>query len=68
MSPPRDAPERSQSAPSDDWPQFAIECVIESDDGSDRCTLHPRDASSEELADTWITAAEGSYISVTRIR
>ena len=68
MSSPHDASEPRRSTPSDDWPQFAIECVIESGDDSDCCTLHPRDASSEELLDTWITAAEGSFVSVTRTR
>ena len=68
MSSPRDTTEPCPSASRDDWPEFAIECVVATDDGSDRCTLHPRDASAEELFDAWITAAEGSFVSVTRIR
>ena len=68
MSSPRDATEPRPSASRYDWPVFAIEYVIESDGGSDRCTLHPRDASAEALLDAWITAAEGSFVSVTRTR
>ena len=64
----RDTTDPCPSASRDDWPAFAVECVIETDDGADRCTLHPRDASAEELPNTWITAAEGSFVSVTRIR
>lgn len=68
MSSPRDTSDPRRSTLGGDWPRFEIECVIESGDGSDRCTLHPRDALSEELVGTWITAAEGSFVSVTAIR
>ena len=68
MNSPHDATEPRPSASRDDWPVFAIECVIESDDGSDRCTLYPRDASAEAFLDAWITAVEGSFVSVTRTR
>ena len=68
MSSPRDATEPCPSASRDDWPEFDIECIVETGDGPDRCTLYPPDASAEELLDARITAAEGSFVSVTRIR
>lgn len=68
MSSQRDATDPCPPASRDDWPEFAVECVVETDGGVDRCTLHPRDASAEELLDTRITAAEGSFVSVARIR
>ena len=69
MSSPHDATEPRRTARQDGWPQFAIECVIERDqDGVDQCTVHPRDASSEELLDTWISAEEGSFVGIAETR
>ncbi len=53
----------------DRWPVFDIEFIVESDDnGHDQCTLYPREASEEEILASWITAQEGSYVSLADVR
>ncbi|WP_129114412.1 DUF7511 domain-containing protein [Halegenticoccus tardaugens] len=53
----------------DRWPVFDVEFVLESDDhGRDQCTLYPREASEEEILTSWISADEGSFVSLVDVR
>lgn len=52
----------------DDVPQeLAAEIVIYGDKPAE-CTIHPPDARGVELLTAWITAEEGSFVSVEDIR
>lgn len=42
--------------------------VVSHDDGPDECTVYPVDVTEDELLTRWITAEEGSYVSVHRMR
>lgn len=42
--------------------------ITTTDDGSTECTIYPDDASIQERASQWITAAEGSYVDVEACR
>lgn len=33
-----------------------------------QCTLYPEDADADELITTWITAEEGSYVPLEKVR
>lgn len=51
------------------WPVFEVEYVIEpSEHGYDQCTLYPRSATDDDMMGTWVTADEGSYVSLAEIR
>lgn len=51
------------------WPVFDIEFLIEGDDeGGDQCTLYPRRADDEQMATAWVTASEGSFVSLAETR
>ena len=62
------------TAPDDSDDRIAAEdrrCVarIETyDDAPDECTLYPADATSAELPTTWLSAKEGSYVSLAEMR
>jgi hypothetical protein len=38
--------------------------IVRYDDEPDECTLHPAEPTPREYTTTWITAKEGSYVSV----
>ncbi|MFB6252399.1 MAG: hypothetical protein ABEI27_12080 [Halobellus sp.] len=42
--------------------------IEEYDDAPDVCTLYPADATPLELPTTWISAKEGSYVSLEEMR
>ncbi|SDY36394.1 hypothetical protein SAMN04487946_11291 [Halobellus clavatus] len=42
--------------------------IEEYDDAPDECTLYPADATPSELPTTWISAKEGSYVSLDEMR
>jgi hypothetical protein len=42
--------------------------VVAYDDEPDECTIYPTDASDDELVTTWISAKEGSYVSLEEAR
>ncbi|KTG30423.1 DUF7511 domain-containing protein [Haloferax profundi] len=49
-------------APADDLEYIAI--VAPYDDAPDECTIFPAGLSEDELTTTWISAQEGSYVSL----
>ncbi|KAB1198102.1 MULTISPECIES: hypothetical protein [Haloferax] len=52
----------SSVSPADDVEYVAI--VAPYDDAPDECTIFPAGLSEEELLTTWVSAAEGSYVSL----
>ncbi|MFC4358193.1 hypothetical protein ACFO0N_09560 [Halobium salinum] len=51
------------------WPVFDVEFVLESTDlGDDQCTFYPRNADEEQMLTTWITAAEGDFVTLDDAR
>ena len=42
--------------------------IVRYDDKPDECTLHPAEPTPREYTTRWITAEEGSYVSVTSWR
>lgn len=46
---------------------LAAEIVVSRDHPAE-CTLYPADASGMELMTSWITAREGSFVSLERMR
>lgn len=38
--------------------------LVERDDGRTECTVFPRDCDDEEIVTRWITAHEGSFVSL----
>lgn len=38
------------------------------DDGTTECTIYPADASDDRRTTRWITAEEGSYVELCRMR
>lgn len=74
-SPPiRDAPTH---ATSDDDTQISTDsgetlwqyaaAIVHYDDASDECTIYPTDVEEWELVTTWISAQEGSYVSLAEM-
>ncbi|MFC6990152.1 hypothetical protein ACFQJD_18255 [Haloplanus sp. GCM10025708] len=52
-----------------EWPTFDVRYAVEvEDDEPDRCTMYPADAADEDQMTTWITAEQGSYVSVVSRR
>jgi hypothetical protein len=49
-------------------PEAYAAVVVPSDDEPDECTVFPVEASDEELVTTWISAAEGSFVSLDEMR
>jgi hypothetical protein len=42
--------------------------VVENGADPTECTVYPRDCAEEELLTRWLTAAEGSYVSLDEMR
>ncbi|ELZ82878.1 hypothetical protein C455_01868 [Haloferax larsenii JCM 13917] len=42
--------------------------IVVGDNGESECTIHPADATSEELLTTWITAVGDSFVELTAMR
>lgn len=57
---------RALPSPSGDGEFVAT--VVEYDQVPDECTIHPLDATDEELMTCWITALEGSFVSLPAVR
>ncbi|MFB6123040.1 MAG: hypothetical protein ABEJ78_06245 [Haloferacaceae archaeon] len=52
-----------------EWPTFDVRYVVEvADDEPDRCTVYPAEATEGERLTAWITAEQGSYVSVVSRR
>ncbi|MFC7082220.1 DUF7511 domain-containing protein [Halorussus caseinilyticus] len=51
-----------------DGPDELTAVVVERDSESDQCTLYPTGASDEALVTEWITAEEGSFVSLEEMR
>lgn len=45
-----------------------VATVVQYDEVPDECTIHPLDATEEELMTCWVTALEGSFVSVRDVR
>jgi hypothetical protein len=52
----------THASPTDDVEYIAI--VAPYDDAPDECTIFPAGISEDELLTTWISAQEGSYVSL----
>ncbi len=42
--------------------------TVENEDAPDACTMYPRKCSEAEMPTHWITALEGSFVSVAEMR
>lgn len=42
--------------------------TVENEGAPDACTMYPRECSESEMPTHWITALEGSYVSVAEMR
>lgn len=42
--------------------------TVENEDAPDACTMYPRECSEAEMATHWITALEGSFVSLEEMR
>jgi hypothetical protein len=50
-------------------PDIGLEhAVVENDSDTAECTLYPRECADEELVTRWLTAEEGSYVSLDGMR
>ncbi|ELZ85720.1 hypothetical protein C453_07893 [Haloferax elongans ATCC BAA-1513] len=47
-------------------PRLTARIVV--DDGEPECTIHPADATSEELLTTWITAVGDSFVELAAMQ
>ena len=48
--------------------QVLLARVEEYDDGTDECTIYPANATATELPTTWVSAEEGSFVSLEEMR
>lgn len=48
-------------------PQFHARTTTD-EDGTMECTIYPADASDDQRTTRWITAEEGSYVELCRMR
>jgi hypothetical protein len=62
-----DAP-RVGDAPTNEREQVLLARVEEYDRDPDECTIYPANATATELPTTWITAEEGSFVSLDEMR
>ncbi|MFD1685450.1 DUF7511 domain-containing protein [Halobellus litoreus] len=67
---PTDAPHADADAPhvGDAREQVLLARVEEYDDDPDECTIYPANATATELPTTWVTAEEGSFVSLDEMR
>jgi hypothetical protein len=49
-------------------PETLVSTVVEYDDESDECTIHPLHADDEERVTTWVSAKRESYVSLAEMR
>ena len=55
--------------PSDCWPSFDLDFIVEEDDRDcEQCTIFPGTASEDEIVTNWITAEEGSFVNLSEIQ
>ena len=54
-------------APAEDEGEL-VATVVEYDNVPDECTIHPLNASDEDLMTRWITALEGDFVSLEAAR
>lgn len=45
-----------------------VATVVQYDKVPDECTIHPLDATDEELMTCWVSALEGSFVSIEDAR
>lgn len=45
-----------------------VACVVRYDQVPDECTIYPLDATDDELMTCWVTAFEGSFVSLDDAR
>jgi hypothetical protein len=66
--PPRRTDEPTSSDPQDCDPAPGVIAVVEEyDDGPDECTIYP-DGDTRRLLTEWISAEEGSFVSLDEMR
>jgi len=59
----------SRLAPEEQTPDGGLEhAVVENGADAMECTLYPRDCAEEALVTRWLTAQEGSYVSLDGMR
>lgn len=51
-----------------DGPAGLVSVVETHDDAPDECTIHPVDVPDHELMTTWMTAQDGSFVSLDDVR
>jgi hypothetical protein len=59
-------PETASELDSTTWTYRAV--VEAYEDRPDQCTIFPREAAGIDRMSTWITAREGSYVSIEKMR
>lgn len=52
----------------DDQDDQWVATVVQYEKVPDECTIHPINASDEELMTCWVTAREGSFVALEEIR
>lgn len=57
-----------RAAPADQPPIELLAAIVHPDDGPRECTIYPSDVSAEAITTTWLTAEEGSFVSLGRAR
>lgn len=45
-----------------------VSAVVHATDGTRECTIYPKDAPNATVTTTWLTAREGSFVSLRRAR
>ncbi|WP_459192271.1 DUF7511 domain-containing protein [Halosimplex sp. J119] len=66
-TPAEDGSKRLPAVDADDAPTLTAE-IIDPSDGPAECTIFPLDGSDTELVTQWITAREGSFVSLAERR
>ncbi|AFK18839.1 hypothetical protein E6P09_08640 [Haloferax mediterranei ATCC 33500] len=42
--------------------------IVTRDDGREECTIHPEDATPDELLTTWVTALDDTFVDLDSMR
>lgn len=61
-------PEEHLESPPEEEPPAHFADIVVSDDGPAECTIYPEDVSGFEVRTTWISAKEGSFVSLDDAR
>ena len=63
------SPPETIREPHDDWPTFELDFAVElADDGREKCTVFPRNATDTDILTTWITADEEAFFELEEVR